>query len=113
MPDEQIAGMRQAPFWPGMEAIAPTLAYDHTGVLGPDRAVPAARAAGIPTPTLLMYGGAGAPFMRDTAETLSQAMPRAQLRDPRRARPTTWTRPSSPRSWPSSSRRDELRTRAA
>ena len=80
MPDEQIAGMRQASFWAGLEAIAPTLAYDHTGILGPDRAVPAARAARIPTPTLVMAGGAGAPFMRVTAETLSKAMPRAELR---------------------------------
>jgi len=72
--------MRRAPFWHGLEAIAPTLAYDHTGVLGPDMAVPAARAARVPTPTLLMYGGAGAPFMRETAETLSKAMPDARLR---------------------------------
>ncbi|HUA31172.1 MAG TPA: alpha/beta hydrolase [Streptosporangiaceae bacterium] len=78
--DEHIAGMRRAPFWHGLEAIAPTLAYDHTGVLGPDMAVPAARAARVPTPVLLMYGGAGAPFMRETAETLSKAMPDARLR---------------------------------
>jgi pimeloyl-ACP methyl ester carboxylesterase len=80
MPDGQVAGMRQAPFWAGLEAVAPTLAYDHTGILGADLAVPAARAARIPTPTLVMAGGAGAPFMRATAETLSEAMPRAELR---------------------------------
>jgi len=80
LPDEQIAGMRQAPSWPGMEAVAPTLAYDHTGVLGPDRAVPAARAAGVATPALLMYGDASFPFMRETAEKLTKAMPNAQLR---------------------------------
>jgi pimeloyl-ACP methyl ester carboxylesterase len=80
LPDEQIAGLRQAPFWPGMEAVAPTLAYDHTGVLGPDRAVPAARAAGVPTPALLMYGDASFPFMRETAEKLTRAMPDARLR---------------------------------
>jgi pimeloyl-ACP methyl ester carboxylesterase len=80
MPDEQIAGMRQAPFWAGLEAIAPTLAYDHTGILGPDLAVPAARAARIPTPALAITGDAGAPFMRVTAETLSKAMPQAELR---------------------------------
>lgn len=79
-PDQQIAGMRQSPFWAGLEAIAPTLAYDHTGILGPDLAVPAARAARIPTPTLAMHGGAGAPFMRVTAETLSKVMPHAQFR---------------------------------
>ncbi len=27
-PAEQIARLRRAPFWPGMEAVAPTLAYD-------------------------------------------------------------------------------------
>lgn len=79
-PDEQIAGMRQAPFWAGLEAVAPTLAYDHTGVLGTDRAVPAARAAGIATTALVMYGGASFPFMRETAEKLTRAMPNAQLR---------------------------------
>jgi pimeloyl-ACP methyl ester carboxylesterase len=79
MSDEQIAGMRQAPFWPGMEAVAPTLAYDHTGVLGPDRAVPAARAARVATPTLVMYGDASFPFMRETAEKLTRAMPGARL----------------------------------
>ena len=80
MPDEQIAGMRQAPFWAGLEAIAPTLAYDHAGILGPDLAVPAARAARVLTPTLVIAGGAGAPFMRVTAEALSKAMPQAELR---------------------------------
>jgi len=29
-PDEQIEGMRHAPFWQALESIAPTLAYDHT-----------------------------------------------------------------------------------
>jgi pimeloyl-ACP methyl ester carboxylesterase len=80
MPAEQVAGMRRAPFWQGLEAVAPTLAYDHTGVLGPDRAVPAARAAGVAIPALLMYGTASFPFMRETAEKLSRAMPGAQLR---------------------------------
>jgi len=79
-PAQQIDAMRQAPFWAGLEAIAPTLAYDHTGILGPDLAVPAARAARNPTPALLLHGGAGAPFMRETAETLSKAMAQAELR---------------------------------
>jgi pimeloyl-ACP methyl ester carboxylesterase len=79
-PDDHIAQMRGAPFFASMEAIAPTLAYDHTGVLGPDRAVPAARAARVATPALVMYGTASFPFMRETAETLSRTMPDAQLR---------------------------------
>src|SRR5579864_2270912 len=36
MPAAQIEGMRHAPFWAGMEAVAPTLAYDHAGVMGAD-----------------------------------------------------------------------------
>ena len=28
LPEAMIAGMRKAPMWPGMEALAPTLAYD-------------------------------------------------------------------------------------
>ena len=79
-PAEQIAGMRHAPFWPALKAIAPTLAYDHTALLGEDGAVPVGRAAQVVAPTLVMAGGASYPFMRDTARALSAALPRAQLR---------------------------------
>ena len=71
--------MREAAFWPGLEVIAPTLAYDHTGIPGPDRALPARRAARVLTPALVMHGGASFPFMRDTAEALSKAVPHAEL----------------------------------
>ena len=36
MPADQIEAMRHAPTWPMLEAIAPTLAYDHTAILGED-----------------------------------------------------------------------------
>ncbi len=52
-PAEQIDGMRQAPFWPGIEAVAPTLAYDHSGLMGADRSVPAERASHVSVPTLV------------------------------------------------------------
>jgi pimeloyl-ACP methyl ester carboxylesterase len=80
VPAAQIEGMRQAPFWSGLEAVAPTLAYDHTGILGPDASVPVERAARIRASTLVMHGGASFPFMGETARTLSHAIPRAQLR---------------------------------
>jgi pimeloyl-ACP methyl ester carboxylesterase len=80
MPAEQIDGARQSPFWPAMEAIAPTLAYDHAGVMGGDGSVPTELAARASGPALVMYGTAGAPFMRETARTLSQAIGGAQLR---------------------------------
>jgi pimeloyl-ACP methyl ester carboxylesterase len=80
MPAEQIAGMRQSPYFPALEAIAPTLAYDHTGLLGDSTAVPVGQAARVTVPALVMYGDASFPFMRGTAEKLSAAMPHARLR---------------------------------
>ncbi len=79
MPAEQIEGMRQTPIWPQAEAIAPTLAYDGA-VLGEGAAVPTARAAEVPVPTLAMAGGASFPFMHQTAQALQQAIPQAQYR---------------------------------
>jgi pimeloyl-ACP methyl ester carboxylesterase len=80
MPGEQIEGMRRSPAWPSLEAIAPTLAYDHTAILSEDVGVPTRRAAQVRVPTLLMNGGASFPFMYETARTLSQAIPHAQMR---------------------------------
>src|SRR5438876_214838 len=79
-PDEQIEGMRHSPAWPMLEAIAPTLAYDHAAILGEDASVPTERAAMITTPTLVMNGGASPPFMYDTAQALGKAIPNAQVR---------------------------------
>ena len=80
VPADQIGQMRAAPFWPGLAAIAPTLAYDHAAILGTDPSVPARRAAHVAVPTLVMYGDASFPFMGETARTLAQAIPHAQLR---------------------------------
>ena len=79
-PPDRIAGMRNAPFWPAMEAMAPTLAYDHTAILGPENAVPADLAVRVTVPTLVMSGDAGLPFMKVTAGTLSRIIPHALLR---------------------------------
>ena len=78
-PADQIEAMRQAPFWPGMEAIAPTLAYD-ADVIGQDASVPVKRAAQVEVPALVVYGTASPPFMAETARTLSRALPHAELR---------------------------------
>jgi pimeloyl-ACP methyl ester carboxylesterase len=79
-PAEQIEVMRRAPFWQGIEAVAPTLAYDHLGLMGADRSVPAERASKVSVPTLVMNGGEGAPFMAQTAATLQKVIPGAKLR---------------------------------
>jgi pimeloyl-ACP methyl ester carboxylesterase len=80
VPAEHIEGMKQYPMWPMFESIAPTIAYD-AAVMGEDSSIPAARAAGLNTPTLVMNGGATPyPFMEVTAVALSKLMPNAQHR---------------------------------
>lgn len=79
MPAAQIDGVRHSPYWAAAEAIAPTLAYDHTGAMSGDGTVPADLAARVAAPTLVIYGEASLPFMADTARTLSDLIPRAEL----------------------------------
>jgi len=80
MPADQIDGMRRAPFWPGMEAVAPTLAYDHAAILGEPWSVPTELAARVSVPALVMAGDASLSFMPDAARVLSRAIPQGQLR---------------------------------
>lgn len=77
--EKQIAAIKRMPMWRGLERMAPTLAYD-SEVLGKGHALPATRLSHITVPTLVMHGGAGAPFMRDTAQAISKIIPKAQLR---------------------------------
>jgi len=80
VPAARIEEMRQAPYWPGMEALAPTLAYDHAGIIGKSQAVPAERIAAVSAPALVMCGAASQPFMCVTARTISQTVPGATLK---------------------------------
>ncbi len=75
MPGEQVDAMRRAPFWPGMQAIAPTLAYDHAAIIGEQWAPPTDLAAGVSVPALAIAGDASLPFMPGTAQALGNAMP--------------------------------------
>jgi pimeloyl-ACP methyl ester carboxylesterase len=79
VPPDMIAGMHQAPMWPGRVAIAPTLAYDAACMNG--FVIPRDRAARIKAPTLVMNGGAGFDFMRTTAKELAQIIPDARYRE--------------------------------
>jgi pimeloyl-ACP methyl ester carboxylesterase len=80
VPEAEIESMREAPFWSAMEAVAPTLAYDHTYIMGKDGSVPIERAALVRVPTLVLTGELGARFMLETATTLSKVIPSATLR---------------------------------
>jgi pimeloyl-ACP methyl ester carboxylesterase len=83
-PDETIAGARSSPYWPGMEAIAHTLAYD-AACLG-DGQPPAARLAKITQPTLVATGVGGrlpgaaewARALDDAADAIAASIPQAQ-----------------------------------
>jgi pimeloyl-ACP methyl ester carboxylesterase len=75
LPAEMIAGMRHAPMWPAMEAIAPTLAYD-AAVMG-DSTVPPDLAA-VKIPVLVLTGGNTGDWAANTALALTGALPDAQ-----------------------------------
>lgn len=82
VPDDMIAGMKNSPMWPGLEAVAPTLPYD-AAAMGEDRSVQVDHAAKVTAETLVMDGGANLeamPFMHASAETLAKAIPNAERR---------------------------------
>ena len=81
--DDMIADAKDSPMWPGLEAIAHTLAYD-AACLG-DGQPPTARLAGISQPTLVATGGAspgsfvggGGDFFDQAAAAIAATIPRA------------------------------------
>jgi pimeloyl-ACP methyl ester carboxylesterase len=76
-PAAQVAQMRSAPFWPGLEAIAHTLAYETT-IMG-NWLVPA-RFSAITIPALVMDGSSSPAYMRQAAQALAKTLPHAQYR---------------------------------
>jgi pimeloyl-ACP methyl ester carboxylesterase len=77
--EKQLQAIKRMPMWRGLEKMAPTLAYD-SEVLGEGHSLPAPLLSRIAAPTLVMHGGAGAPSMRDAAQAIREAIPKAQLR---------------------------------
>ncbi|MDT9697345.1 alpha/beta fold hydrolase [Streptomyces sp. P17] len=76
--ETMIQGARQSPMWPGMESLAPSLAYD-AAVLG-DGGVPRERLASIEVPLLAVAGGASPAWMREAAQAIAEAAPRGTYR---------------------------------
>jgi pimeloyl-ACP methyl ester carboxylesterase len=82
--EEMIAGARSSPVWPGLEAIAHTLAYD-AACMGDGRP-PTDRLARITRPTLVATGGAspdsfvagGGDFFDRAADAIAAAIPGAE-----------------------------------
>ena len=78
LPADVVAQLRQAPFWPALEAMAHTLVYE-IEILG-DGSLPPELAASVEVPTLVIVGGQSSPFLRETAPALADAMPDARAR---------------------------------
>jgi pimeloyl-ACP methyl ester carboxylesterase len=85
--EDDIAGARNSPFWPGLEAVEHTIGYDVACMAG--YRVPADRLAKITQPTLVATGGAGldshsaglpADFFERAAEAIVASVPDAEHR---------------------------------
>ena len=76
VPEEYLVGMREAPWWPGMEALAHTLVYDTiiTSSLPPERL------AAIATPTLVIDSQGSDPRLSEWAQGVTDALPNAERR---------------------------------
>jgi pimeloyl-ACP methyl ester carboxylesterase len=82
MPADAVAGMRNAPTWPKLEALAHTLAYDAAVTEGTmdGKPLPPKRWASATVPTLVMAGGASPAWMQRSAQALAAILPQAQHR---------------------------------
>jgi pimeloyl-ACP methyl ester carboxylesterase len=76
LPAEMIAGMRESPLWPALEATAHTLVYDSliTGSMPPDRL------AAIGTPTLVVGSEGSTDQLRNWVRGVAGALPNASAR---------------------------------
>ena len=75
--EEGVEGARRSAAWPGLEALAHTLAYD-AACLG-DGLPPVKRLATIAQPVLVLTGG-GDDFFERAADAVATALPRAERR---------------------------------
>jgi pimeloyl-ACP methyl ester carboxylesterase len=77
LPPEVVAEARRQPSWAAQEALAHTLVYDTT-ILG-DYSLPIVSAARVKTPTLVSAGGADFPWIRVSAQALTELIPGAKI----------------------------------
>lgn len=81
-PAEAMAQMKAAPAWPALEALAHTLPYD-AAVLGDrmsGKPLPAYGWDAVAMATLVMDGGASPAWIRNSAQTLAETLPKAEHR---------------------------------
>jgi len=81
IPEEMLAGMRQAPFWPMMEAVAPSLVNDATIMFGRDFTPQKELLEKITMPVLALSGdvdmlpGVDTSFFRKAAQAIANMVP--------------------------------------
>jgi pimeloyl-ACP methyl ester carboxylesterase len=82
MPAEMVDSMRGEPFWPAMEEVAHTIAYDGRIMGDTMRGNPLSPEpwSRVTAPTLVLAGGASPEFMRDGARALADIVPDATFR---------------------------------
>jgi pimeloyl-ACP methyl ester carboxylesterase len=80
VPEEMVAQMRQSPMWPGLEAVAHTIAYDGAvmGDTTQGKPLPAGKWDSISIPVLVMDGGASPVWMHHAAQAVADALPNAR-----------------------------------
>ncbi|MBB6349552.1 pimeloyl-ACP methyl ester carboxylesterase [Nonomuraea muscovyensis] len=79
VPAEAVTAMRAEPSWPGLEALAHTLAYE-AAVMGPGNALPTELLTSIRSPTLVLNGADSPRWMRDAGRAVAAAVPGAAHR---------------------------------
>lgn len=77
IPEAVVAQMRHAPFRPGLEALAHTLAYD-AAIIG-DLSLPTELLTALSVPALVITGEQSPPFLRAAAQAAAVALPNGRL----------------------------------
>ena len=78
LPEEMIAGMRHAPMWSDMEALAPTLIYD--AIIMGDSTLPTRLVNLITAPTLVLDGSETGLWAANSSKALTAALPNPRHR---------------------------------
>jgi pimeloyl-ACP methyl ester carboxylesterase len=78
LPSEGVARMRNAPMWPGLEALAHTLLHDFE-IMG-DGSFPSDHVASVALPTLVLGSEGSAPWLREAVRAVGNALPNAETR---------------------------------
>lgn len=77
MPSAAVAGMRKAPMWPALEALAPSLRYD-AQVMGDNTVPPVAE---VSVPVTVLTGTASPDWMRAAGRVVAAAVPHGDVRE--------------------------------